>query len=113
MSAFSITYLAKELVQSKSMNDALAIPGRDDGVVNAYDVRLNTCLTSRSAYSTLVHEAGHALGIRLGEYHPTIADTVMNPYSPFSSPCEYFDCSPYPFDIMAIYALYQTQITSR
>lgn len=49
-------------------------------------------------YSSLVHEAGHALGIR----HPDIRDSIVNYYT--TEP----DCSPHPFDILAIYALYQS-----
>ena len=74
-------------------------------------VKFNKCSTEKSAaYYTLVHEAGHALGIREGRGrvpdpglidHPKSMDSVMsfehNPY-----------CSPHPLDIMAIHALYQT-----
>ena len=52
-------------------------------------------------YSTFVHEAGHALGIG----HPdkfTFRDSIVNYI--FNEP----DCSPHPFDILAIYALYQS-----
>ncbi len=88
------------------------------------------------AYRLAVHEAGHALGLSNFSYaglvtepfwsffedvqpyeaaHPTIPDAVMNydkgvpedwarwAPSPLNEP----DCSPHPFDIMAIYALYQ------
>ena len=67
-------------------------------------------------------EIGHALGLSnageaskyISEYsddeiyvisHPTIPDSVMSYYgrTGISEP----DCSPHPFDIMAIYALYQ------
>ena len=70
-------------------------------------------------YEILVHEAGHALGIRNGSdgdgqlvHHPTIAGSVMSyensdlpdgsrlPNDP--------DCSPHPLDIMVIHAIYQT-----
>lgn len=75
------------------------------------DVRFNTCLTSDdrpySAYSTVVHEAGHVLGISGG--HPSVYDAVMNYDWLVGGPLfEEPDCSPYPLDIMAIYALYQT-----
>ena len=84
-------------------------------------------------YELMVHEAGHALGLSGFSWaaiavekiysqaayemaHPTILDSVMN-YNPniqegvrhparetlYSEP----DCSPHPFDIMVIYALYQ------
>ena len=73
-------------------------------------------------YELMVHEAGHALGLsgfpwlefwRYQTAHPTIPDSVMNYDSKvsraivpqgFGEP----DCSPHPFDIMAIEALYQT-----
>ena len=64
---------------------------------------------STYAYRTAMHEAGHALGTsgfdpsRGGLYipaHPNISDSVMN-YE--TEP----DCSPQPFAIFAIYALYQ------
>ena len=88
-------------------------------------------------YETMLHESGHALGLSaftvqsvpfgsrsvyVGS-HPTIPDTVMN-YDYESTflydssrpenemwirPEPEPDCSPHPFDIMAIYALYQTK----
>ena len=88
------------------------------------------------AYRIAVHEAGHALGLSNFSYaglvteplwtffeevqpyeaaHPTIPDAVMNydddvpddwaTWAP--SPLNEPDCSPHPFDVMAIYALYQ------
>ena len=89
-------------------------------------------------YETMLHESGHALGLSaltaqsvpLGGRsvyvgsHPTIPDTVMNydheslfiydPSRPVNErwirpgPDREPDCSPHPFDIMAIHALYQT-----
>lgn len=85
------------------------------------------------AYRLAVHEAVHALGLAditldlieiIGAgfkqpyetAHPTIPDSAMNydgdvpkhwarwAPSPLNEP----DCSPHPFDILAIYALYQT-----
>ena len=74
----------------------------------AADARFDRCLNSsdnpNSAYTSFLHEAGHALGIggaQSGGPHSTISDSVMN-YQ-FSEP----DCAPKPFDVMAIYALYQ------
>ena len=100
------------------------------------ETRFNTCIRRGGvhyadnlkandyfAYATALHEAGHALGlsniapdlVSTQSYraaHPTIADAVMNHdgevgETTFSEP----DCSPYPFDLMAIYALYQSATT--
>ncbi len=72
------------------------------------------------SYSSLVHEAGHALGVRTGNdgagqliHHPTIAGSVMS-YEGRPQPDETVlhddpDCSPHPADILAIFALYQTR----
>ena len=72
------------------------------------EIKFNTCPNRGGyynyPYSSLIHEAGHALGIRPG--HPTIADAIMN-YNNVTGVPEP-DCSPHPFDIMAIYAIYQT-----
>ena len=63
---------------------------------------------TRSNYATVVHEAGHALGIRgtsttsgTGQprHHAQISDSVMKRHGS--------TCSPTPFDVMAIYSLYQ------
>ena len=79
------------------------------------------------AYATAMHEAGHALGLSNFDYtnflttlggqsyevaHPTIPDAVMNYDSetegPARTPGKHEpDCSPHPFDLLAIYALYQ------
>ena len=123
-------------------------------------VRFNTCVSASGgpkaedegffAYSTMVHEAGHALGLSdwslketaideiqkkiqelpswarillapfssIPEHvyevsHPTIPDSVLNydheiadklEIPTFEEP----DCSPHPFDVMAIHALYQS-----
>ena len=92
-------------------------------------VTFNTCADSfgapspdfgYDAYSLSVHEAGHALGLSWNSPlavldHPTIADSAMNydqaawvvdrlSVSNLLEP----DCSPHPFDVMAMYALYQT-----
>lgn len=77
------------------------------------DLTFSSCRDPKSAnstrYATLVHEAGHALGVRGTErsggtedqiHHSQIEDSVMKSGS--------FDtCAPTPFDLMAIYALYQ------
>ncbi len=115
-----------------------SIPGDGDEVNEPGEVQFNTCRDSGGnpdpddsgyfAYKTAVHEAGHALGLSNFDYgdlvlhdaqyydaaHPTIPDSVMNYDNEedirhpvghgFSEP----DCSPHPFDVMAIYALYQS-----
>ena len=73
------------------------------------DVRLNTCLAQSSApyngYETLVHEGGHALGLR---GHPGLVkpapfrDTALKPDKDRG-------CSPHPLDVLALYALYQSR----
>ena len=72
----------------------------------------------------MAHEVGHALGLsnaaapldywtslsdRQGYAisHPTISDSVLNYDKYVRGGIEEADCSPYPFDVMAIYALYQ------
>ena len=87
------------------------------------------------AYRTALHEAGHALGtsgfslLDLGNVvsirnrqwgepaiqtalykraHPDIPDSVMNYDQRIPEISDEPDCSPHPFDILAIYALYQT-----
>jgi len=62
-------------------------------------------------YMTLVHELGHALGIRNGSdgsgqrvHHPNYdlsLDSLMDPGTVI--------CSPTPLDALAMYALYQTR----
>ena len=83
------------------------------------DTGFNSCDGDYRAYRLVLHEAGHAFGIsgfslaRLEDErsiyvmaHPTIADSVMN-YDE-QTHVEEPDCSPHPFDILAIQALYQT-----
>ena len=102
------------------------MPGGDN-IVERSDVKLNICPTGPGfkTYATLIHESGHVFGIRGGaedpdwipemKGHPTISNTVMN-YEDrnlkargptYKLPIEP-DCSPHPLDIMAIYAIYQT-----
>ena len=106
-------------------NDPLNVPGGDDQV-DLEDVLFNDCAAPvPSAYETLLHEAGHVLGIRDGNinndwvmsviHHPTIPGSSMNyegvnlrtPGALLRLPGEP-DCAPHPFDIMAMFALYQT-----
>ncbi|MDE2902395.1 MAG: hypothetical protein OXP73_05135 [Chloroflexota bacterium] len=65
-----------------------------------------------SAFTDMLHEVGHALGIGGGEggrkherEHSSVADSVMN-YQ--QEP----DCAPHPLDVMAVYALYQAGFDS-
>ena len=73
------------------------------------------------AYTTALHEAGHALGTSgavLWEFlasdaqyrraHPSVPDAVMNYDDKIRGASKEPDCSPHPFDIFAIWALYQT-----
>ena len=99
-------------------------------------VKFNRCIgtapesdESFKAYEVTLHEIGHALGLAGFDYlnfvlvqrqsyhkaHPTIPDTVMNYDNETKS--DWFDwgpsieeepdCSPHPFDILAINSLYQ------
>ena len=78
-------------------------------------------------YKSVLHEAGHMLGLSgfsygeaargdfYGMSHPTIPDSVMNydekPDENLDSNGTHVrfepDCAPHPFDIMALHALYQ------
>ena len=56
----------------------------------------------------LVHEAGHALVILGTRYdHPEMFDSIMSYGNHIPENLGEPECSPHPFDIMAIYALYQ------
>ena len=93
------------------------VPGVDD-IAHAREIPFNSCeplnADNRYAYGVLVHEAGHALGIRGGltgvakteggNSHPLINDSVMS-----YKGSQRVRCSPHPFDVMAIYALYQSR----
>ncbi len=76
-------------------------------------------------FRTALHEAGHALGTsgfsnldlldgiiggdaNYHRAHPSIPDAVMNYDSEILEIINEPDCFPHPFDILAIYALYQT-----
>ena len=97
-----------------------SLPG-DDETTDRNDVQFNKCATSNNpAYATLVHEAGHALGIRLANDVNDFPDDQYNKAHPFTSDSREtvmsysglsFGCSPHPFDIMAIYAMYQPRVT--
>ena len=104
-----------KLLPGACKNEMPTVPGADD-TADPGEIPFNSCGAVHYRYRTLVHEAGHALGIAggidgghlhmgQGRYHPHIKDSVMSyNYDPNVS------CSPNPFDIMAMYALYQKQI---
>lgn len=65
--------------------------------------------TGLDSYPTLLHEVGHAPGIGYGDdgmspdrHHPKIRESVLSYISERG-----YNCSPHPFDVMAIFALYQ------
>ena len=70
-----------------------------------------------NAFRIALHEGGHALGLSninhpldaqtYSDSHPTIPDSVMNYDGEVSQISDEPDCSPHPFDVMAIYAIYQ------
>ena len=98
------------LMASKFQRINLNVSGNDD-IADAREIPFNSCRMVHRRYGTLVHEAGHALGITggitgtgQGRGHPHIEDSVMS-YSRDRS----VSCSPTQFDVMAIYALYQSR----
>ena len=93
---------------SKFRGIDLSVPGGDDRA-SAREIPFNSCEPVAERYGTLVHEAGHALGITNGKdgvkqqrHHSNIFDSVMYTYRNRAT-----TCSPTPFDVLAIYALYQ------
>ena len=80
-----------------------------DAVVNTY---INTRGTCDIPYGSLVHELGHDIGIRDGiddmgqEVHHPNEDLHSAIMSYGGDPPR---CSPHPLDIMAIFAIYQTE----
>ena len=100
------------LRRSKLEGDLLTIPGGDVDVDQS-DVQFNRCADATAiAYPVLVHEVGHALGIRSGDVgsgsdtsHPTmITKAVM-----YGGLNDETGCSPNPIDVMALYAIYQSR----
>ena len=84
----------------------------DDLRLPVTDARFGTCFNDgsddwKSAYTDMVHEVGHLIGIA---GHPGFSDTVMNYDNLLSDKRRQKepDCTPHPIDIMAVYALYQT-----
>ena len=89
--------------------DPLDFPGADR-VPSDDDVRFNSCEGGNTPYFGLLHESGHILGVGgaadvmggTAHGHPQITDSVMS-YSVDRK----FACSPTPWDIMIMYAMYQ------
>ena len=105
----------------KFTSDALAIPGgagSDPDPSDRGDAPFNKCANdSDNAYITVVHEAGHVIGIggatdrdsndpreRYHNGHPNynLRDSIVNSR-------DVAGCTPNPFDIMAIFAIYQAK----
>ena len=99
------------LLRSKAIG-GLQRPGGDTSVDRS-DVRLNQCPTGTSdTYGVLVHEAGHALGLRSADdspTHPGETSPAMAVDSVMSVGDYVKKCSPYPLDVLAIRALYETR----
>ena len=124
-------YIYDEYYDEDSSSFPLTIPGGDD-IVERSDTPFNTCAggLADALYGALIHESGHALGITEGDVpdgwdsslgaHPLISGSIMNydeldltvpmprPHPGTVSLPKEDDCSPHPFDVMAVYALYQT-----
>ena len=80
------------------------------GEAEYYDLAAVQAKDRYNAYGILVHEGGHALGISgttrsggIGDrvHHSQVEDSVMTTGGIDA-------CTPTPFDVMALYALYQT-----
>ena len=125
------------IIQNQVKGDAIDIPSgdmTDDEGYDDNDVVFNTCIPTNGSkdyglYALMVHEAGHLLGMsglrpsallsERGRYemaHPTIPDSVLNYDDEIPENVDDAgkvirpepDCSPYPLDILALNALYQT-----
>ena len=120
--SFKESYLREPYAPPDSSSPA---SGSRDDFNRPMSVRFNKCFpddgTIYDVYETTLHEIGHALGLSnagdpvdyvfnygpFDQYvisHPTITDSVMN-YE--GQTVDEPDCSPHPFDVMAIYAIYQ------
>ena len=86
--------------RSKFKSDPLSRPESD----SMFNICGNAGDNRNSAFTSFLHEAGHALGLGgdAGAHATDRQASVMNQaYEP--------DCAPHPADIMALYALYQTR----
>ena len=95
-----------------SSKEPLRFPGKDR-MAGRGDVLLSSCAETEDLYQTLLHEAGHALGIAGGRtgtgqarYHPNkqIIDIAMS----YGAGNLLLACAPHPPDVMAPYAICQT-----
>ena len=99
--------------RSKFKSDALLRPNSDARFNSCGSVTLND--DDNSAYKAFLHEVGHALGI--GGTAPAHTEGAKKDpghseddvTSVVNTAADSWDCSPYPADIMALYALYQTR----
>ena len=93
-------------------HDPLILPGGDT-VVDRDDIPFNRC-PDNSVYGVMVHEVGHALGLRSGAGvpagHPYEGGAGERPFGTVMlKQLERFSCSPHPLDVMSVYALYQSR----
>ena len=93
-------------------HDPLILPGGDT-VVDQDDIPFNRC-PDNSVYGVMVHEVGHALGLRSGAGvpagHPYEGGAGERPFGTVMlKQLERFSCSPHPLDVMSVYALYQSR----
>ena len=99
-----------KVIELKESEYPLRYPGGGTAFP-ASGVRFNYCQGATDSFRVLVHEAGHALGVRGGregsgqlQHHPSIKDSLMS-YAVKDG----YTCSPHPFDVMAIYAFYKNR----
>ena len=100
-------------------------PGSDT-LWHADDVKFNYCKDSKfnqqeepaNTYEVLMHEVGHVLGLYDGELSPDATQLEQSQHHPSGlihqalmkhDTVEGQSCSPHPLDIMALYAIYQTE----
>ncbi len=96
----------------------------DIGIVLSTDSDLRPAIelvANRFVGIPRIEIAGGSNGTHYSKQHPTIADSAVNydnmvipdnSKSGFKSDFTEPDCSPHPFDVMAVFALYQTRFTT-